>query len=191
MADEAVSELIIMNGALLMLGDDPIVSLDENTKRRKLATGLFATSRDAVLRMHPWNCAVKRLALDPIATAPVNTYAYAYTIPPECLRILEVEGVTDYKVEARQILCDESTIYLRYIYRNVNYETWDALLVESMKAYMAMLLAYPITKSNSTRQEMQKLLTEMLKIARAVDAQEEPGDTFGDFPLLDARSIRA
>lgn len=187
MANEQVSELTILNGALLMLGDDPIVSLDENTKRRKVATGLFATSRDTVLRMHPWNSAVKRALLSPLADAPVSTYAYLYVLPSDLLRLLDV-STDDYKVEARHIACNISSLACRYIYRNVNYETWDALLVQTMQAYMAMVLAYPITKSLSTRDAMKSLLADILKIAKAVDAQEEPGGTFGsNFPLLAAR----
>jgi hypothetical protein len=56
-----------------------------------------------------------------------------------------------------------------------------------MEAYMAMLAAYPITKSPSIRAEMEKLYGFQLRQARTVDGLEEPTEDVGDTPLLAVR----
>jgi hypothetical protein len=183
--DEAA--LVICNNAILGLGGNAIESISDITTEAVLCANYWAQAVDTVLRLHPWNCAIKRMALTPDAEPPAYEWATSFPLPADCLRILDLDGVTDYKVEGRKILCDESALNLRYVFRNEVTAEWDALLIEAMTAYLAFKLAYPLTKSNTTRGEQWKLFTELLRTAKAVDAQEEPGETLGDFPFLNVR----
>lgn len=187
MADSAVQ---ICSNALLLLGAQTINSFDDATDRATLVSNLWPNALDAVLRAHPWNCAVKRVALAPEAAAPVFDYSYSFLLPGDCLRKLSVGlagAPDDHQVEGRRILMDESVCYLRYVYRNDDIPSWDALLVQAAEAYMAMTCAYPITKSASMFDAMEKLWAVKLRDARNVDGQENPAETAGDFPFLAAR----
>jgi hypothetical protein len=179
--------LTICNNAILALGGNVVTSFADSTAEGILCTNLWPPALDAVLRLHPWNCAIKRAVLAPDVTPPTYEWTAAFTLPADLLRILDLDEVTEYKVEGRKILCDESALNIRYVYRNEVVNTWDSLLVSVLTAYMAFKFAYPLTKSNSTRDTQWKLFTELLRTAKAIDAQEEPGDTIGDFPFINVR----
>ena len=184
------TEVSICSNALVLLGDQPISAFSEDKASALAASNLWPGTRNAMLRAHPWNCCVKRVVLSPDATAPAFGYSYAFTRPSDWIRTLAVgrDGEeVDYKTEGGKFLCDESTLYLRYIFRNTDPATWDELLVEAMTLAMAAKLAYPITKSTSLADEMNAQLRDFMKTARAVDGQDDPPDTVGDFPLLAAR----
>lgn len=188
----ATSAVQICSNALLLVGDQPINSFSDNNDRTRLVSNLWANARDAVLRSHPWNCAVKRVALSPDVATPAFEWSQQFTLPPDCLRILSIgeEGETPaYAIESGKILCDENPLNLRYVWRNTDVTTWDALLAEAMTAHMAMTCAYPITKSAAQQDEMIKLYRFKLQQARSVDGQEQPPEQFGDFPLMNARTI--
>ena len=93
----------------------------------------------------------------------------------------------DYKHESGKILAGGTSLALRYVFRNEVEATWDALLVRAMELKMAAEMAYPITGSASMADMMHNKLLQHMKAARAVDGQDDPPQTFGDFPLLNSR----
>ena len=61
----------IGNIALVNLGEDTITSLSDDVKAARLINRRYAPIRDAVLRAHPWNCAMARAQLASVDPAPV------------------------------------------------------------------------------------------------------------------------
>lgn len=186
----AASEVSICSNALLTLGAQPINSLDEDSDRARLASNLFEPVRDYVLRRHPWNCAVKRVALAPLADAPAFDWNYQYNLPSDFMRALSVGergAEAEFKIESGKLLCNENPALLRYIWRNTAPATWDHMLIWAMTQAMRAVFAYPTTASTSLEQQVEVVLRDVLKQARAVDGQDETPETFGDSPLLQAR----
>ena len=186
----AATVVSICSNALLMLGAAPIADLNEDNDRARLAANLFDPARDMVLRRHPWNCAVKRIALAPDVTAPAFDWTYQFTLPSDWLRTLSVGEAGDYQafaIEGRKILCDANPLLLRYVWRNDNPATWDDLLVWGMTCVMKAIFAYPTTKSANLSALVEDSLKDVLKQARAVDGQEQPTD---DSPLSGLLSAR-
>jgi len=180
------SDVQICSSAAVLLGDNSFSSFDEsNTSRR--ANILWAQTRDMVLRSHPWNCAIKRIALAPNAAAPVYGWTYAFLLPADCLRVLDADDA-EHKVEGRNILADTNPLYVRYVYRNDDVASYDVLLIAALTAAMAAELAYPITKSTSAHDFFMRLYVEKLRVARSVDGQEDSPDTFGDNPFISVRN---
>ncbi|BCD83597.1 hypothetical protein PSm6_00040 [Pseudomonas solani] len=182
----------ICSNALLMLGSQTINSFSDsaNIDRAKLCSNLYPTVRDDLLRAHPWNCCVKRIQLAPDADSPAFGWSYSFQLPSNCLRILEVTSRDyniDYKAEGRSILCDEASVDLRYVFKNEDENTWDTSLVNLATLAMAARLAYPITQSASMEQSRMQEFQMALRVAKAVDGQEEPPETLGDERLLAAR----
>lgn len=180
----------VCSNALLLLGAQTINSFDDESDRATLVSNLWPNALEAILRSHPWNCAVKRLSIAPDATAPAFDFAYQFTLPGDCLRVLSVgeKGAeVEYTLEGRKVLADESELLLRYVFRNENIPSWDALLVQASEAYMAMTLAYPITKSASMFGAMTDLWNLKLRQARSIDGMENPPEQLGDFPFLNVR----
>lgn len=186
----AATSVGICSNALLLLGDTTIASFDEGTDRARIAANLYPQVRDAMLRSHPWNCAVKRVVLAPESSPPAFDYAAQFVVPGDLLRILQVGSrgaEMDYKVEGRRILANASSLQLRYLYRNEVEATWDAQLIDATTYAMAAAMAYPITESTSLRDSFNGQVQALLKQARAVDGQEDPPETLGDFHLISAR----
>lgn len=194
MATTAVS---ICSNALLLLGAQPINSFDEASgsttggiDRARIAANLYPSFRDSLLRAHPWNCATKRVVLSPDSTAPAWGYAYRFTLPGDWLRTVQVgddDSDIDFKSEGRYLLADESTLKLRYIFRNTNEATWDAALVALAEQGMAAAMAYPLTQSASLRDVQLGVYRDALKAARGIDGQDDPAQTLGGFELLNSR----
>lgn len=175
---------------MLLLGADTINSFSDESDRAKLVSNLWPNALEAILRSHPWNCAIKRVRLAPDVAVPAFAYAYQFSLPADCLRILSIgeKGENpEFEIEARKVLFDESLLNVRYIYKNEDIATWDALLVQAAEAYMGMTCAYPITKSASMFDAMANLWKLKLQQARTIDGSENPPEEFGDFPLLNAR----
>jgi hypothetical protein len=191
----AATEVSICSNALLLLGANPINALDENTERARLASNLFPMVRDYVLRRHPWNCAIKRVALAPdtrtAAESAANPdWSFTFTLPPDYLRTLsvgEVGAEAEFAIESGKLMCNDNPVLLRYVWRNENPGTWDSMLVWGMTVAMKAVMAYPITQSTSLEQLVDGALADVLKQARAVDGQDGTPETFGDSPLLHAR----
>ncbi|TAL22521.1 MAG: hypothetical protein EPN94_11035 [Nitrospirae bacterium] len=181
------SEIEICNQAALLLADNTISDFSENSVTAKLANAFYKQSRDAVLRLHTWNFAIMRVKLAPDAAAPAFGYSAAFTLPVDCLRILDV-GISAYKVERRKILCDSTSINLKYVFKNEDVTEYDSLFVDTLAAYIAFKMSYPRTRSNEVKKTMFDTFKSLLPLARNIDGQEEPQDTIGDFPFIDVRS---
>lgn len=163
----------ICNRALTKLGEDRIIALTDNSKQAKACSHAYEFVRDAVLRMHPWNCTATRAQLAPLVTTPAFTYAYEYQIPSDALKILEVDTDYDWVVEGRKILTDEGTVLnIRYQKRETDPNQYDALLFEVIAAKLAYELAEPLTQSNAKKSEMKDDFKSILRDAKMNDAQE-------------------
>jgi hypothetical protein len=186
----AATDVSICSNALLLLGAKTISSFDENSDRARLASNLFPMVRNYLLRSHPWNCAIKRVALAPDVAAPAFDWDYQFTLPGDYMRVLsvgEAGAEVPFKIEDGKLLCDDNPAYLRYVYRNENPATWDDMLVWGMTQAMKAAFAYPITQSASLEDLVEKICEQVLKKARAVDGQDDTPETLGDSPLLNAR----
>jgi hypothetical protein len=186
----AASDVSICSNALLLLGAKTISSFDENNDRARLASNLFESVRDSMLRSHPWNCAIRRVALAPDVAVPAFDWDFQFTLPGDFMRVLsvgEAGAEIEFKIEDGKLLCDDNPALLRYVYRNENPATWDDMLVRGMELAMAEAMAYGITQSATLRDSMRDELARHMKQARAVDGQDDTPETLGDSPLLNSR----
>lgn len=189
------SAVQICSNALLTLGAKPINSLapdpqQATSDREQACANVYPMVRDSVLRSHPWNCATKRVVLSPDEAAPAFDWEYQFRLPGDWLRTLSVGEAgyeIPYRIEGARILADTNVLRLKYIWRNEAPATWDSLLVDAVTAAMAARLAVTITADQGKKQEFERALLAIMRTARAVDGQEEPPKTLGDFPLLQAR----
>lgn len=193
----------ICSNALLRLGGDPISSFDEadqsgsNIERARLCANLWPTVRRQVLAGHTWNAAIKRVLISPDASPPAFGYAYRFLRPADWLRTIAVgreafdEGSFIYRTESGYFVTDEPEFPLVYVFDNTNPATYDAAVVAALELGMAAVLAYPVTKSTSLASELNAEMKETLKLARAIDSQNDPPETFGDSILNRSRYGRS
>jgi hypothetical protein len=174
----ATSVIEICNNALLDLGEDVIMSLGDDSKAAGLCNHRWPAVRDAVLRAHPWNCAMSQAELAAGTATPLWKWAYKYTLPSDFLRVIQVVGcdggdISDWEIQGNIILCDEDApIFISFVRCETDPRKYDALLTEALSARLAAALAYPLTGSTSLAQAYWELYQKKLTEARGVDARE-------------------
>jgi hypothetical protein len=168
------SEVQVASAALLRLGEKPITLLSES----ELATATFGIHRDALIRAHPWNFAMREASLPADATSPTWKYDYAYPLPVEptyCLRVWAVNNPNEYEwqVLGRKIFTDlGAPLEIVHLWRVKDPEQWDANFVEAMIAKLAMEWAQPLVKDGELVKEVTDEFNKKIDTAFGIDGQE-------------------
>lgn len=173
------SELEICNAALLFLGAETINAFNEDTLESRACTLNYPISRQAVLRLHPWNFATKRIQLARSTSTPEFRYKFEYPLPADFIRLLAVYDNLDYKVERRSIITDDATCYIKYVFDNQQTETWDPLFVDVMVARLAMDLSYLLPRASTMIDRALQMYNIKLTMAKGMDASEDIEDRIG------------
>ena len=189
------SAVDIANSALNLLGASTISAFTDDSKNARLVNQRYEPVRNRVFRSHAWNCLHKRVQLAQNSTAPVIEYSHAYALPSDCLRVLKVHNGTtdsiasaiDYKLEGRNIVTDEGTIYLIYIALDTDPNNYDTYLQESISHQLAADLAYAVTNNATLADKYMVRADERLREARFVDATENSLGTIESSEFTDAR----
>lgn len=185
------STVDICNQALIKVGAQRIVSLNDGTKQATLLNTIFDAKRDAELASHPWTFAIKRATLPPSTTAPTFGWGYAYPLPADCLSLVEVgdnftfydgsvgadpeSGGPLFAVEGGAILTDQGTsLDVRYIYRVTNTGLMPALFCEALACRLAAELCESLTQNLAKREAAWGERKQAIREAKRVNAIEMP-----------------
>jgi hypothetical protein len=147
----AASETDIVNDALGRLGISPVMALTDSTKQAQFSNRFYESTRDEVLASHPWNFASKRAVLAQLATPPDFEWSYAYQLPTDNLRLLQLNGydlgkVRDpWHIEGNRLLTDAEKAEVRYIARVTDTTFYPALFSEALSLKLASKLCAPLT----------------------------------------------
>ena len=183
------------NSALNLLGASTISALTDDTKNARLCNQRYEPVRNRVFRSHAWNCLHKRVQLAQNSTTPVVEYSHAYALPSDCLRVLKIHNGTtdsiatalDYKLEGRNIVSDEGTIFLIYIALDTDPNNYDSYLREAISHQLAADLCYAITNNATLANNYMERADERLREARFIDATENSLGTVEANEFTDAR----
>ena len=189
----SISQLTIVNGALVAIGADPIISIDENTNEARTAKSRFDTVRDAVLRAAPWGCAISRAELAQTSEDPLFGYAYRYALPanPYCLRVLTMDEADLgylWRVAGRFLETDSETANIEFIRRLTSYSEYDPQLAETISARLAAEIAYKITANKTMTESMWDLYKLKLGEAMGLNAIEGAEEAPAESGWIDIRS---
>lgn len=172
------SETSICNMALARLGHDQITSLDDDSTAGRACKLFYAPTRDALLREHQWNFAIKRQALAQESTAPAFEYSYQYPLPADCLRVIRLDeeiyssGDPDYRVEQGKIVTDEGTVKIEYVAQITDAEQFEPLFVDCLAQRLAAELAMRLTDNAQAAQAAWQAYDQKVSMARTFDARE-------------------
>ena len=169
----ATTKINIINRALGLLGAEFITTLTEDTKAARFSNELFDDTRDAVFRMHPWNCCIKRASLSLTGTTPAFYFTAEFQLPADWLRIVrpEDDGL-EYKIEGDKLLTEGDTFRCTYVFKNTVVTTYDPLLVDVLAVKLAANLTMPLLQDLRTLDAMNNLYMQKLGVARSTDAME-------------------
>ena len=175
------TKVSICNRALNSLGVKArIASLSEDTEAARKCALVIDDVIEEVLRAYNWNCATARAALARASGTPAFGYDYRYALPagpdpPYCLRVISIENedeFSDYKIEGRQLLSNETTVKILYVKRVEDMNELDTLCRSAIAARLAAEIGFSLTNSNSLQEAMWSLYAGKMQEAREIDAQE-------------------
>lgn len=182
----------VCNRALSRLGSlrvTVVFPTPDNSKAARACHSAWGIVRDEVLRAHPWNCAITRAELAADTATPEWGFDSQFTLPSDCLRVLEVDTAGHWQIESRKLLTDEDApLYVRYIRREEDVSLWDPLLVSAMASRLAAELSREIADVSGNQQQL--LLVEyraILDEAKRSDAQESSVPDLSDLEWIAVR----
>lgn len=174
-------QLSIINVALSRIGANELTSLSDGTAEQKLAVNLWDIARRATLRDHTWNFATADVELNQLFGYVSFEYKYAYQLPSDCVRLLQVYGNPVYKVQGRQILTNQNAAKIKYIRDVVDPSEWDPSFDDVMAQRLAADMAFALTKSQASADSMFAIYDKKLKTARHIDSTEDVQDPLGGY----------
>lgn len=182
------AELLVaaVNGALALLRQPPITSLDQETHAARVMKALWLGVLDDCLADHRWNFAEHSFtpALETADADPEGFYRHP--LPDHCLQVVEVAGCEagDWKVvapsnpdaddasQARILACKVVTPRVTATVRIVNAGLWPPKFRKTFEARLAEDAAGPIARDGAAGAELEARAKRRLTEARRRDGQE-------------------
>lgn len=168
----------IANLAASALGEDDQLSADtDNTHLSRSVKAVWDVERRAALRDHSWNFAMRRQALPASATQDATPFGFAYRLPAESVRLIEVLGYRrgDYQLEGPFILSDAAApLRIRFIADVTEPAEWDDMFAKAFAMRVAWQIADRITGDTGRAQLAERKYRDALSEAKRVDARENP-----------------
>jgi len=180
----------ICSNALVLIGDNPISSFDEEGTGAKVANNFYETSLKAKLGEYTWNFATKQKKLTKLSETPLNKWDYMYQLPSDHIRTITVYPHSDYEILEDKIYSSTDDLELDYIYR-VDESFFPPLFREMLELYLAAKWAIPVTENATNAATYLDFHMKALKKAKTVDSLEKPNRGSVDAAVLPLRMRNA
>ena len=120
----------IINTALMRVGAQGVNFAFQDTPVAQVAEAAYDRSLEFCLSLYPWPFALRYAVLAQSADAPPFGYRYAYHLPGDCMRVLDVRRHGDagdipswayrhpgprYSIVGQEIYTDADSLALRYV----------------------------------------------------------------------------
>lgn len=186
----------ICNAALQMVKNSKtITGLTQGTKEANACAVCFEELRDALLEMHTWKWAKKRVKLAQLTETPEFGWQYAYEKPADFIRAVSVHrgsAGTDnvpYSMEGTAIYADCSDLYLSYVRRVTDPNEMSPNFRSALAKLLASRLAVALVQSPSLSKELyDQFLTQDLPTAKGVDSIQNYVDQFPESDWVTVRN---
>tara|TARA_R110000744_G_scaffold240696_2_gene358087 strand:+ start:671 stop:1261 length:591 start_codon:yes stop_codon:yes gene_type:complete len=178
------SEVQIAKLALQHIGDRwDISDLTEATPEAEQVNLVFADTRDALLRQHPWNFAKKFTSPAALTGTVPGNWDFMYSYPPDAVRIngivdpletgipikFEVgRNASDFKV----ILTDQVSAEFYYTMRVTDTVQFDPEFTMAFSYALAARLAMPLTGERAIMGDMDTIARNIVNSAWETDSNE-------------------
>ena len=179
----------IANLALSNLGEARIQNLTENSGRARACLARIEGVIETVLRMNVWNSALERQILTQI-DAPIFGWNYTYQLPADCIKVVEVEPMSKYQVEKKNILSNETSLYLLYVAKPTDTNNLDILLAEAIAMKLAVEIAETLTSKEGLKNEMAQKYFMAIQEARSANSRDKTPEHRERSSYLDAKQGR-
>ena len=164
----------IFNLALTLLGQSSISDPNGSGEAEQACRQVYDLCRQSLLEEHPWNFAVKRVALAPNSVAPAFGYTRSFDLPSDSLRIISFYNKTEeHREETGKILTNAATLNLVYIYDLEDTALFSPMFVSLMAHDIALAAEYRVTGQTKMQNTLMEKRRQLLIKAKRVDAQKD------------------
>jgi len=167
-----MNRVSVANLALSNLGEAPIQNLNDNNARARIANARIDDVIRTVLRGHDWNSAMKRISLTKI-TDPLFGWNSTFQLPIDYLKVIQVWPVSKFRVQGPNILSNEATLNLLYIYEPADINSLDVLLAESIALKLAVEMSETLTGKDGLKDRMMQKYLMALQEARSANSKDK------------------
>ena len=187
MAIESNSEIDLISKALILCGEKPLNSLNDDRYGATVGANLFHQIYESELQSNSWRFATAKKALSRLTDVPLNRWAYAYQLPSDMLLLLGTYPVDlTYEIYGDRMYSDKSSVEVDYVWKPE---------ITRLPAYFTMLLTLalakqmikPITESDEAMQLMERKYNIQRNVALYADAQQRPAKPIVHSPFTDVR----
>lgn len=193
----------ICRKSLMLLGAEPIQSLDEENDKARLCSEFYPDKKRTALSETHWNFATTKRQLNQLSKDPKSEWDHQYQMPSD--RVAGPHSVfydndsddplQDYEVVDGKLMTDYDSIYIDYTYE-VDENRFPPYFVDFLTYALAAELAKPITDQTTEAQRLYQIAygsesdnEEGGKLGKAKrrDSQGQATQVIQDDPLTEAR----
>jgi hypothetical protein len=185
--------------ALQHIGDRyDIADLSEESTEAEQANLMFADTRDALLRQHPWAFAMSFATPATLEGTVPNNWAYMYTYMTDAVRVLGVvdplDAGTKIRFEVARNLSDKKVILtnaadaqFKYTARITNTGEFDPEFTLAFSYSLAAKMAMALTGDRSIMGDLEQLAQRTVNSAWETDSNEGIEEDKPDADWISAR----
>lgn len=193
----------LCNQALRLLGEASIGAFDEGTDLAESCSTLYADTVKALLTGTPWRFTLHKVQLARLADPPPGEWTYQHALPTDRLVVRQLfpgderhlRSVDDYELFGDRVYSDQLELWCDY-QRDRDPDTWPTYFRLLVRYALAADLAVAVTGSTSQADYWHRRAFGgpaeagaggQMRVARTLDAQQQPPQRIEDFPLVSAR----
>ena len=178
----SLSKTDICNGALSLIGQEPITDLDTDESEEADQCRIhYLRTRNRLLEEHPWKWAQATTTLTEDETASNPEYDYSYQLPDDCLQIvssdLDING-EPYFLEGRKLITDQHGVTLTYTREEEQVGLYSAGFITALEHRLAARLSFALTKDLQYTGYMYDLAEVVVASSIARESQQARNDTY-------------
>jgi len=187
----AITQLQIINLALIEMGHSPVQSLESGDALVQSAVAIWDIKLPAVLASGNWRFAIQAAQLSKLTEEAPYPWNSVYSLPAGWLKTIRINpGVYDWDIYNNEKIYtyQDGPLYMDYCYM-VPVSHFPAHFTD----YFVLEIAAPLSLSNAQKVDYYATLEakriNMQGMAMALDAQNRPNFSQRNFPALSARNI--
>jgi hypothetical protein len=180
----------IFNMALRRVGEETIMSLEEDDKNAEVGRLIFEPVYEQCLESHNWKFATFRTHLAETIDTPLFGYNYSYQVPtdPKLLRAIRLASYRDeFKIEGDKILTNTETNGLVYIGYVDDVNKLSPMFVKALYLTLAVEMAYTMVENNTILNGLFQQKEKAEEDARFLDSSNGTADYIDTSDWLDSR----
>lgn len=183
------TQIDLISNALLLIGDDVLNSLTEQSYRARVAVNLYQNIVEKELSKFRWGFArTKAVVSQVVTTLPDDEYRFVWQLPSDLITLIKIRPNSyDFKVYGSQVYTNVSNLESVDYIANVDESTWPPHFAKMIEYALAKDYALPIRDSAASKQAMEIGYVDAARDARFMDSQQHPQTSLRSQPFISVR----